>query len=91
MRGTHPAVVISSNLYNQTTNYMIVCPITTKGNNFPGYIPLEGYKVKGRINTTQVHSFDLKRKTNRKFIDRLRGDDFLLVKQMVDFALQLDF
>ncbi|MCH4169161.1 MAG: type II toxin-antitoxin system PemK/MazF family toxin [Streptococcaceae bacterium] len=91
MRGSHPAVVVSSNQYNQKTNYLIVCPITTGGNHFQGYIELKGYAVHGRINATQIHSFDSARMQNTQFIDRLRGEDFLMVKQVLDYALQLDF
>ncbi|WP_275350492.1 type II toxin-antitoxin system PemK/MazF family toxin, partial [Enterococcus faecium] len=36
MRGKHPALVVSSNAYNRKTNYIIVCPITSGGNNFSG-------------------------------------------------------
>jgi hypothetical protein len=28
---------------------------------------------------------------NSQFVDRLRGEDFLLVKQVLDYALQVDF
>ncbi|EMF0218374.1 type II toxin-antitoxin system PemK/MazF family toxin, partial [Enterococcus hirae] len=73
MRGKHPALVVSSNAYNQKTNYIIVCPITSGGNDFSGYIPLHGYKIHGRVNATQIHSFDTDRIVSKEFIDRLRG------------------
>lgn len=91
MRGTHPAVVVSSDAYNRKTNYIIVCPITTGGNNFQGYVDLEDYKIKGRINATQIHSFDTQRIKSKTFADKLRGEDFILVKQILDYALALDF
>lgn len=91
MRGKHPAVVISSNAYNKKTSYIIVCPITSKGNEFGGYLPLNGYSIHGRINTIQIHSFDTQRIVSNEFIDRLRPEDILAVKQMIDFALDLDF
>lgn len=91
MRGKHPALVVSSNAYNRKTNYIIVCPITSGGNNFSGYIPLHGYKIHGRVNATQIHSFDTERIVSKEFIDRLRGEDFLLVKQILDYSLEIDF
>lgn len=91
MRGTHPALVVSSNAYNKKTSYVIVCPITTGGNSFQGYVPLEGYKIKGRVNATQIHSFDFARLKSKQFVDRIRGEDFLLVKQVLDYALEVDF
>ncbi|WP_236693789.1 type II toxin-antitoxin system PemK/MazF family toxin [Amylolactobacillus amylophilus] len=51
MRGTHPALVVSSNHYNMKTNYVIVCPITSGGNNFSGYIPLNNYSIHGMVNS----------------------------------------
>ncbi len=30
MKGKHPAVVVSSNSYNEKTNYLMVCPITSR-------------------------------------------------------------
>lgn len=91
LRGKHPALVVSSNAYNKKTNYIIVCPITSGINDFPGYIPLNGYKIHGRINATQIHSFEVERILNKEFIDRLRGEDFLLVKQILDYSLAVDF
>ena len=51
MRGTHPAIVVSSNHYNMKTNYVIVCPITSGGNNFSGYIPFNNYSIHGMVNS----------------------------------------
>lgn len=89
MRGRHPALVVSSDSYNQKTSYVIVCPITSHGNNFSGYVPLSNYKIHGRINATQIHSFSLKR-IKSEVIDKIRPEDFLIVKQILDYALQMD-
>lgn len=90
MKGKHPALIVSSNAYNKKTNYVMVCPITTGGNKFAGYIPLEGYQIVGRVNATQLHSFDIKRIMSTEFVDRLREEDFLVVKQVLDYALNVD-
>lgn len=90
MKGRHPAVVVSSNAYNEKTSYVIVCPITSHGNEFAGYIPLRGYKVHGRINAIQVHSFSLKRTKTLGIIDKLRTEDLIQVKQVIDYALEVD-
>lgn len=89
MRGKHPALVVSSNAYNEKVSYVIVCPITSHGNKFSGYIPLRGYKIHGRINATQIHSFSLER-IQSEVIDKIRPEDFLLVKQVLDYALEMD-
>jgi len=90
MKGEHPALVVSSNSYNEKTAYIIVCPITSHGNNFTGYVPLAGYKVYGRVNCNQIHSFSLKRLVSPEIADKLRPEDFLLVKQNLDYALELE-
>lgn len=90
-KGKRPALVVSSNSYNQKTNYIIVCPITSGGNSFSGYIPLTGYKTFGRINASQIHSFDTDKILSTEYIERLRDEDFLVVKQVLDYALSADF
>lgn len=86
-----PALVVSSNAYNAKTNYIIVCPIISGGNDFQGYVPLEGYKIHGRVNATRIHSFDTDRIVSKQFVDRIRGEDFLVVKQVLDYVLVMDF
>lgn len=90
MRGPHPAVIISSNSYNRKTNYIVVCPITSHGNNFRGYLPLTDYDVHGRINTTQLHSYSLKRLTSVEPVDHLRMTDLLMVMQMLHFIFKIE-
>lgn len=90
MKGRHPAVVVSSNFYNEKTAYIIVCPITSHGNAFTGYIPLKGYQVHGRINANQIHSFSLKRLVSTEVVDKLRPEDLVQVKQILDYALEIE-
>ena len=71
-------------------NDIIVCPITSGRNDFSVYIPLHEYKIYGRGNATQIHSFDIKWLVSKEFIDQLRGKDFLLVKQILDYSLEID-
>lgn len=89
MRGVHPAVVVSSNEYNRKTAYIIVCPITSHGNDFAGYVPLHGYKLHGRINANQLHSYSLKR-IKPHVVDKLHIEDLLIVKQILDYALLIN-
>ncbi len=55
------------------------------------YVSSNAYKIRGRVNATQIHSFDTDRIISKEFIDRLRGDDFLQVKQILDYSLETDF
>ena len=90
MKGIHPAVIVSSNAYNQVSNYIVVCPITSHENDFRGYVPLEGYSIHGRINTTQVYSYSLKRLTSIKVVDHLKIEDMLMVQQYINFIFTVD-
>ena len=90
MRGKHPAVVISSNSYNDKTHYLMVCPITSHGNNFPTYVDLEGYSVHGRVNAAQIQTFSRERLLDEKPAGHLRPEDLFKVQHMLEFALQLD-
>ena len=47
--GYRPAVVISNDFFNRTTQLAIVCPITNTDNKFPLHIPLDN-----RTQTTGV-------------------------------------
>lgn len=92
MRGKHPSLVVSSNEYNRKTNYALVCPITSKGNEFSEYIPLKGYnKIFGRVNATQIYSINTSRIQSSKYVEKIKDKDFLMVKQVIDYALKLDF
>lgn len=91
MRGKHPAVVVSSNAYNQKTNYVMVCPITSHGNQFESYVELEDYQgVHGRINTAQLYSYSYSRVEKGKPIDHLREADMIRVNQLLMMALEID-
>lgn len=74
--GIRPAVVISSNKYNRTNEYIMVVPVTNHGNNFNSYVELKGYrKVHGRVNTAQVHCYSIDRVRSTP-MDQLRVKDF---------------
>src|SRR5699024_6047600 len=59
MKGKHPAVVVSSNSYNEKTNYLMVCPITSHGKHLPTYLDLFGYYIPGRLRVSQFASFSI--------------------------------
>lgn len=86
-----PALVVSSNEYNRSTSYVIVCPVTTSGNHHPSYIELNHYPhVKGRVNTSQIHSFDLTRiDRDHGPLDQTRLEDMVKVQSVLKFALNI--
>ena len=88
IKGIHPAVVISNDLYNQNTNYIIVVPVTSGGTNFDGYVNLKGYRnVYGRVNATQIYTRSLER-CKSSVLDSLREDDLQEVMYKISNQLK---
>lgn len=88
-----PAVVISSTPYNRSTDFVIVCPITSTVRDNPSYVKVNGEKIHGQVVTTQIYSFDATSHGNRHidFIEKMQVQDFYLVAQLVlmDFNFNL--
>lgn len=60
-RGRRPAVVLSHKSYNEVSDLVIICPITSKIKGYPFEIQLNpSYKTKGVILSDQVKSLDWK-------------------------------
>jgi mRNA interferase MazF len=56
---TRPALVVSSNLFNESTSMPVVCPITTTDNGFFLHRPLPaGHKVYGFVVLEQLRTVD---------------------------------
>ena len=96
IRGIRPAVVISNDLYNENTDYIIVVPVTSGGTEFGGYVNLRGYRnVYGRVNATQIYTQSIERQRSN-VLDSLREDDFEEImakinnqlKELVRYQLQ---
>ncbi|MFO8089501.1 MAG: type II toxin-antitoxin system PemK/MazF family toxin [Desulfatiglandaceae bacterium] len=75
-KGRRPALVVSKDLFNQSTGLAIVCPLTNTERSFPFHVPLpKDSKLTGFIMVEQVKSVDfLTRRAKR--IEH--GDDKLL-------------
>ncbi|MCD7827759.1 MAG: type II toxin-antitoxin system PemK/MazF family toxin [Clostridiales bacterium] len=58
--GYRPAVVLSNNVFNQKTNMVIVCPITTTENKFPLHIALDDRtQTSGVVLCEHIKALDL--------------------------------
>jgi len=68
--GKRPALIVSNNVFNKKTGFVLACPITTKDNKFPLHIPLpNGISTAGFVLTEHIRSIDPKaRKTS--FIEK---------------------
>ena len=83
-----PALVISSNDYNRSTNLVIVCPITSTRKERPFFIPVHSTKLQGteisKVNTNQVFSLDYTKNAKRiiKYIETLDEEKFYEIVQL---------
>jgi len=64
-----PALVLSPKAYNQKTNLMIVCAITSHAKGYPFEVLLKEKKVEGVILADQVRNLDWKMR-NTRFIQK---------------------
>jgi len=88
-----PALIISSDLYNQKTGFVIVAPITSTIRDSPGYLTLNNYQTHGQVVAAQIHSFDSSISANRTidYIETMRDDDFYRVAQIVYYNFNFPF
>lgn len=92
-----PALVMSRNEYNLSTNMVIVCPITTSVKERPFLIPIVSEKLPShstsKVNTNQVYSLDFteRAKRNIAFVESLDEEQFYRIVQsfMHNFAFKV--
>lgn len=84
-----PALVVSTNQYNNAAHFLVVVPITTTIRKLPSFYTLHGYKTHGQVNTQQIYSLDATELGNRtpEFIEVMRNRDFYSVAQLVAFTM----
>lgn len=81
--GVRPALVLSSKVFNQFTNMVILCPITTNTKEFPTHYELKSTKkIKGSVLCEHIRSVDYI-KRNIKLIDRCSKEDFENVIELI--------
>ena len=69
-KGRRPALVVSKDLFNQSTGMAIVCPLTNTERGFPFHVPVpEDSSLTGYIMVEQIKSIDF-RSRRGKCIER---------------------
>lgn len=88
-----PALVLSSDIYNKRTHFVIVSPITSTIRNIPGYFTLQNYETHGQVAAAQIYSLDASANAQRaiQFIESMRDEDFYRVAQIVYFNFDFPF
>jgi len=65
-KGRRPALVVSRELFNQSTGLAIVCPVTNTERGFPFHVPIpKGSGLTGFIMVEQVKSVDYRSRCAR--------------------------
>lgn len=79
--GYRPALVVSNDVFNARTNFVIACPITNTNNRFPLHVPLDGRtETTGVVLCEHVKSLDLKARQHR-MVERIPRD---LLEQVIN-------
>lgn len=82
-----PALVLSRNEYNVSTNMVIVSPITSTDKERPFLVPITSKtlppKLLSKVNTNQVYSLDYTERANRdiQFVEKMEEEQFYQIAQ----------
>ena len=86
--GFRPAIVISTNVFNQNTKMVIVCPITSNEKEFPTHYILEDTKkVHGSVLCEHIRSIDYEIR-NLKFVEKLSENDFISIITLLNACIE---
>ena len=86
--GKRPAVVISTNVFNQNTKMIIVCPITSSNKEFPTHYKLEDTKnVSGSVLCEHIRSIDYEAR-DLKFVEKLSNNDFISIITLLNACIE---
>ena len=81
--GYRPSLVVSRNIYNAKTGFVVVCPITNTLKPFPTRISLdERTQTTGFVICEQIRTVDVKVRTP-KFIEKIPND---FLRQVLDIV-----
>ena len=87
-RGYRPAVVLSKDVFNENTNMIIVCPITSNDKYFPTHYKLEdSNKISGSVLCEHIRSIDFKTR-KVKFIEKTSDNDFLSIITLMNACIE---
>ncbi|MFL2105435.1 type II toxin-antitoxin system PemK/MazF family toxin [Desemzia sp. FAM 23991] len=87
-----PALVISSNAYNGSTGFILVCPISTSKKERPGFVPLtQEHSIRGKVNAMQIKGFDfLAKEREVRFVEKATATEVGMVAQIVGHIFSFD-
>ena len=85
--GKRPAIVISSDVFNENTKMAIVCPITSNNKYFPTHYLLEdSVKIKGSVLCEHIRSIDYENR-NVTFVEKASNNDLISVVTLIEACI----
>lgn len=86
--GKRPAIVISTNVFNDNTKMVVVCPISSNTKEFPTHYLLEDTKkISGSVLCEHIRSVDYEDR-KLKFIEKASDNDFLSVITLLNACIE---
>lgn len=86
--GKRPAIVISTNVFNDNTKMVMVCPISSNTKEFPTHYLLEDTKkISGSVLCEHIRSVDYEDR-KLKFIEKASDNDFLSVITLLNACIE---
>ncbi len=87
-KGKRPAIVVSINIFNEKTNMIMVCPITSNTKEFPTHYMLEDTKkIKGSVLCEHIRSIDYKAR-NVTFVEKTSENDKLSTLMLLNSCFE---
>lgn len=87
-KGYRPAVVISKNVFNENTNMIIACPITSNDKYFPTHYNLEDTtKIHGSVLCEHIRSIDYKER-KVKFVEKTSDNDLISIITLMNACIE---
>ena len=82
--GFRPALVLSSDTFNNFTKMVIVCPVSTNTKEFPThYLLKDTKKIKGSVLCEHLRSIDYETR-NLKYVEKCSEEDYDNIIYLID-------
>lgn len=87
--GRRPALVLSDDIYNAISSFVLLCPITRRIRDWPFQVRLSAEKTQGAAIVDQIKSVDRRRIVSPPF-DRADAETMTAARQVLEAILGVD-
>jgi Growth inhibitor len=83
-----PALVVSEKMFNYTTGFSVVCPITSSVLKLPTRHTLSfNHQIQGQVLVHQIKSLDY-RERNISFVEKINRVELKIIEQLIGYIFQ---